>query len=110
MNETELRKHRARVAARKFRYGITEEQYDNLIAEQDNACAVCRTEFTDSVRASVDHDHNCCAGTKSCGKCIRGLLCLHCLTMASYVETRFKYMDEMFVYLHHHLINGGRNN
>src|SRR5690606_11857913 len=108
MNTTELRKYRARVEARKHRYGITEEHYDNLIAEQGNACAVCKTPFDDKVRPNVDHDHNCCPGTRSCGNCLRGLLCSHCLTLASIMETRFKFMNDMFIYLTKYLTNGGR--
>jgi hypothetical protein len=26
----------------------------------------------------VDHDHACCPSSKSCGKCVRGLLCSRC--------------------------------
>lgn len=92
-------KSRAAVYTRKYRYGITEEQYDNLLIEQNNSCAVCREVFTESIKPWVDHDHNCCKGQKSCGKCLRGLLCSKCLTLASIMETRFHHMDNMFRYL-----------
>ena len=29
-------------------------------------------------RLVIDHDHACCPGTRSCGKCVRGLLCNWC--------------------------------
>lgn len=55
-------------------YGLTPEQFETILAEQDNRCAVCRHEFTDANPPVVDHDHNCCPGKKTCGQCIGGLL------------------------------------
>lgn len=52
-------------------YGITEEQYEELLEAQNKNCAVClrpASEF--AVRLAVDHDH-------ATGE-IRGLLCGHC--------------------------------
>ena len=56
-------------------YGISLEQYDSMVAAQENKCAICIKVVDD---LCVDHDHNCCPGSKSCGKCVRGLLCQTC--------------------------------
>ncbi|MFJ6281387.1 endonuclease domain-containing protein [Arthrobacter subterraneus] len=46
---------------------------------QGECCRICRLPFGDGVtRLSIDHDHACCPGDYSCGKCIRGLLCPNC--------------------------------
>lgn len=57
-----------------FRYGLTPEQYDSMLAEQENKCAICGTEHVDEPkkRLHVDHDH--AAGFKA----VRGLLCGKC--------------------------------
>lgn len=34
----------------------------------------------------VDHDHKCCSGDKSCGKCVRGILCPGCNTGMHYYD------------------------
>ena len=59
------------------KYKITEEQYDELLAAQDYKCGSCKKE-QEGMNFAVDHDHACCAGDTSCGKCIRGLLCGKC--------------------------------
>lgn len=62
------------------RYGITLEQFNSLVESQDGKCAICKGKFWDEVSAPhIDHDHSCCdTQMKSCGKCIRGLLCRGC--------------------------------
>lgn len=64
------------------RYGITRERYDASIEAQGGLCAICRRPpeaANDRVkRLVVDHDHGCCPGDTSCGKCVRGLLCVWC--------------------------------
>ena len=51
-----------------YLYKLTPERYDAM-AEQ--GCRVCGSK--DDLR--VDHDHSCCPGQKTCGQCVRGLLC-----------------------------------
>lgn len=65
-------------AARLGRYGITPERYEEMLASQNGGCAVCG-ELPGNKRLAVDHDHSCCPEQrKSCGKCVRGLLCDGC--------------------------------
>lgn len=54
-------------------YGITKQDYNNLIKVQDNQCAICKNKFNkdDLLRTChIDHDHN--TGI------VRGLLCSEC--------------------------------
>lgn len=61
------------------KYKMTLEDYDNLFDAQDGCCALCKRPQSEFVKTlAVDHDHSCCPGSKSCGKCIRGLLCQPC--------------------------------
>lgn len=54
----------------KKRYGLNQEDYKNLLDEQDGKCAICGKEEIRERRLSVDHCHET-------GK-IRGLLCSKC--------------------------------
>ncbi|MET7939618.1 endonuclease VII domain-containing protein [Streptomyces sp. NPDC005302] len=60
-------------------YGITVEQYDDMLDAQHGVCAVCGAADPAGKELAVDHDHACCPEpAKSCGKCVRGLLCWPC--------------------------------
>ena len=59
-------------------YGISLVQYEEMLAVQQGGCAICHQPCASGRRLSIDHDHACCPGTKSCGNCVRGLLCHHC--------------------------------
>lgn len=69
--------HSKRAAYMKSRYGVTQEWYEAKLKEQGDACAICKTPKGDEFFC-VDHDHACCTGQQSCGKCVRGLLCVNC--------------------------------
>jgi hypothetical protein len=73
---------RGRIDGLKSKYGIDAVQYDSMLIAQGCVCAMCGS--SDPGRGlrhfSVDHDHGCCPGYKSCGKCLRGLICRMCNT------------------------------
>lgn len=61
------------------RYNITGDEYARLLERQGRCCAICKRHQSEFAKwFCVDHDHRCCPRDKSCGKCIRGLLCLDC--------------------------------
>lgn len=55
-------------------YGISKERYMEILRSQGGGCAVCKKS---GITLHVDHDHNCCPSNRSCGKCVRGLLCVN---------------------------------
>lgn len=70
---TSVKGHERRVQTQ---YNLTPEQYQALLDSQGGKCAICRGGSTK--RLAVDHDHKCCKSEFSCGKCVRGLLCMNC--------------------------------
>ena len=77
-----------------YNYGLSQERLDRMLEMQSGRCAICTNELGD--RFCVDHDHECCAGTKTCGNCIRGLLCVQCNSRLGWYE---QYRAEAHAYL-----------
>lgn len=69
----EQHKHKYRAWWYSRKYGISLEQFDQMIAAQDGKCAICLTPFADLARRP-DVDHNHITGA------LRGLLCNSCNT------------------------------
>jgi hypothetical protein len=58
------------------RYGIGVSEYRRIMEEQQGKCAICGRS---GEWLAVDHDHRCCPPErKTCGRCVRGLLCSNC--------------------------------
>lgn len=60
------------------KYRLTQVAFNAKLASQGNACGLCREEKPEDYKWHVDHDHNCCPGIKTCGKCVRAILCFVC--------------------------------
>ncbi|AEO94441.1 HNH endonuclease [Mycobacterium phage Kahlid] len=61
------------------RYDLTRNDIARLLDQCDWKCPICGGDIGFETRAlHVDHDHSCCSGNKSCGRCLRGVICGHC--------------------------------
>jgi len=63
----------------KKKYKLEQEAYDKMA---NKGCQIC----TSKERLGVDHDHSCCSGKYTCGKCVRGVVCQSCNIALSKLE------------------------
>jgi hypothetical protein len=89
-------KKAARREALKRYYGITPEQYDAMLAQQNGLCALCQTPETDTRNRvlCVDHDH----ATKK----VRGLLCNGCNRGLGFFQDKVTVLQTAIEYLMKH--------
>lgn len=59
-------------------YSVTKEFIDLLLQFQQGRCAVCGGADAGRRAMDIDHDHACCQTRRSCGECVRGLVCSSC--------------------------------
>ena len=83
--------------------GLTIGMRRAFLEAQGGAC-VCGLVFDvygsdKSSRYCVDHDHACCPGERSCGDCIRGLLCNACNLVLGHADDRPDVLHGLIGYL-----------
>lgn len=94
-------------------YGITLDRYRELMAEQNNRCAVSGCdwdEIFDSPQIlAVDHDHACCPTTPLVcgGTCIRALLCPRCNQVLGAVKENTRILRGLIDYHIEHATRTG---
>lgn len=81
------------------KYGLTRDDYVDLEKSQNGVCKICGESEKHKKRLSVDHDHACCSGQGSCGKCIRGLLCSNCNRVLGQLKDNKVLLQNMIDYL-----------
>jgi hypothetical protein len=88
--------HRRRTVSQ---YGLAPGEYDALLAIQGGVCYGCGRSSKSGKRLAVDHDHRCCSGHSSCGKCVRGLLCHRCNDTLAHFRDNPKMLRALATYL-----------
>jgi hypothetical protein len=85
-------------------YQLTPEAFEALLIQQGGACALCKSKDPGGKGTwHVDHDHRCCPYPgKSCGKCVRGLLCHGCNLGLGNFEDDINRLKAAIAYLERH--------
>lgn len=83
----------------KEKYKLTRKQYEDMFSLQGSGCAICKSSVPGKRGWNVDHDHSCCSGPISCGKCVRGIVCYKCNTAMGMVCDNILTLEQMIKYL-----------
>lgn len=78
-------------------YGLTRERFFEIVDLQGGHCATC----SETEGLTVDHDHGCCAqpNRKTCGKCVRAILCGRCNSALGLARDDENVLDSLANYL-----------
>lgn len=85
--------HCAAHATKIAKYNLSSEQADYWLGIK--ACQACGT----TTKLCIDHDHSCCAGSGSCGKCVRGVLCGNCNSALGHAKDSADRLQGLISYL-----------
>lgn len=78
-----------RKASLKRKYGITLDEYNEMLSKQGGKCAICGEDKSETL--AVDHDHNT-------GE-VRGLLCAHCNHVVGFARDSIDLLQKAIWYL-----------
>lgn len=84
-------KKRSRERAKERRYGITQEEFDVMLVNQNNKCKLCNNTFKSSKDTHIDHCHN--------SSIVRGLLCNGCNMALGQFKDNVDIMENAIKYL-----------
>lgn len=80
-------------------YGLAEHELQQRFLEQEKSCGLCFAPLS-YPNFHVDHDHACCPDKgRSCGKCIRGLLCPGCNLLLGHAGESIERLESAIRYL-----------
>lgn len=82
---------RIKLSARLSHHGITLEFYNEMLARQNGACAICEGQFASATTTHIDH----CHGTGI----VRGILCHKCNTGIGWMEKNPRLLSKVFSYI-----------
>jgi Recombination endonuclease VII len=99
-----------RAKSMRANYKIDTEEYARILATQNGRCAICNE--SESIikngklrKLSIDHNHACCS-KRSCGKCIRGILCQTCNSGLGFFQDSIELLLSAVSYLRKFQLNG----
>lgn len=75
----------------KWAYGITLQQYNKILIEQNHVCAICGEQNIRNHKLDIDHDHKT--------KRIRGLLCRKCNVIIGLAKDNPQHLLKIVQYL-----------
>ena len=87
-------------------YHKTLDWYEEQFKAQNGCCIICGKpeRCLGSGRKTksalvVDHNHECCSGEKSCGECVRGLICDDCNHILGFAHDNPEILESAISYL-----------
>jgi hypothetical protein len=83
------RLERGRIYQKKCKYGLTESEYKNMFASQNNKCAICGIDIKDN--GVVDHSH--------ITNKVRGILCNKCNVLLGMARDNVDILKKAIDYL-----------